>query len=84
MPDSQHLEADHLVDVTDQVCPMTYVRTRLALDRMRAGETLLVKLRGAEAAHNVPRSATEQGHRVVSVTHQPDGITWVILERKAD
>ena len=48
------------IDITSDICPMTFVRTRLALDRMTPGETLLVRLRGEEPLRNVPRTATEQ------------------------
>ena len=41
---------------------MTFVRTRLMLDRLAEGETLLVCLRGDEPRGNVPRTAVEQGH----------------------
>ena len=39
---------DQELDITSEVCPMTFVRTRLALDRMRPGQVLLVRLRGEE------------------------------------
>ena len=42
------------IDITRDICPMTFVRTRLALDRMAPGETLLVTLKGQEPLHNVP------------------------------
>ncbi len=48
---------DAIVDITDEVCPMTFVRTRLALDRLKPGQTLLVSLRGTEPLRNVPRTA---------------------------
>ncbi len=61
---------------------MTYVRTRLALDRMASGQLLAVRLRGADAARNVPRSATRQGHEVVSQAIAEDGSTMLLLRRK--
>ena len=60
--------ADREIDITQEVCPMTFVRTRLALDRMLPGQILLVRLRGDEPLKNVPRTAREQGHGVLSVT----------------
>jgi tRNA 2-thiouridine synthesizing protein A len=79
MPDTE--DVDQAIDITGDVCPMTFVRTRLALDRMTPGQILLVKLRGAEPAHNVPRSATEQGHKVLSTTTEPDGSVLLRLQR---
>jgi TusA-related sulfurtransferase len=75
------LTADHTLDITREVCPMTFVRTRLALDRMAQGQTLLVLLRGDEPRRNVPRTAIEQGHVVLADTTDADGITRLLLRR---
>jgi TusA-related sulfurtransferase len=72
---------DHELDITGEVCPMTFVRTRLALDRMRPGETLRVRLRGEEPLRNVPRTAQEQGHAVLSLETGADGVTVLLLRR---
>jgi tRNA 2-thiouridine synthesizing protein A len=69
------------LDITSELCPMTFVRTRLALDRMRAGETLRVRLRGEEPLRNVPRTAREQGHEVLSLETGPDGVSILLLRR---
>jgi tRNA 2-thiouridine synthesizing protein A len=73
--------ADQELDITSEVCPMTFVRTRLALDRMQPGQTLLVRLRGEEPLRNVPRTAREQGHAVLSLQTAPDGATLLLLRR---
>ena len=70
-----------VLDISNEVCPMTFVRTRLALDRMPTGHVLLVKLRGAEPIANVPRSAREQGHEVISQQEAEDGIVLLRLRR---
>jgi TusA-related sulfurtransferase len=75
------LAADATVDITQEVCPMTFVRTRLALDRLAPGQTLLVALRGDEPLRNVPRTAQEQGHEVLSLETGPDGVSRLLLRR---
>jgi TusA-related sulfurtransferase len=72
---------DHEIDITAEVCPMTFVRTRLALDRMAPGEVLQVRLRGEEPLRNVPRSAAEQGHEVLSLETGSDGVATLRLRR---
>ncbi len=62
---------------------MTYVRTRLALDRMQPGQTLAVRLRGEDPARNVPASALRQGHTLISQATEPDGATLLLLRRGA-
>jgi len=75
--------ADQELDISNEVCPMTFVRTRLALDRMAPGQTLLVTLRGDEPLRNVPRTAREQGHEVLSLETASDGLTRLLLRRGA-
>jgi TusA-related sulfurtransferase len=52
------------LDVSTLRCPMTWVRTKLELERLESGETLVVTVPEGEAVENVPRSAREAGHRV--------------------
>jgi tRNA 2-thiouridine synthesizing protein A len=75
------IQADRSIDITGELCPMTFVRTRLALDRMAPGEILLVRLRGDEPRRNVPASATALGHIVLAQTEDADGITRLWLRR---
>ena len=60
---------------------MTYVRTRLALDRLPSGGVLRVTLRGEEPLRNVPQTAAEQGHTILSVDPGPDGTAVVSIRR---
>lgn len=73
--------ADQLLDITGDICPMTFVRTRLALDRLTTGQTLLVRLRGDEPRRNVPRTAAEQGHAVIGQHDDSDGTTEFLLRK---
>jgi TusA-related sulfurtransferase len=57
----------HRLDVSTLRCPMTWVRTKVALERLGAGETLEVTLPAGEALANVGRSAREAGHVVAGV-----------------
>jgi tRNA 2-thiouridine synthesizing protein A len=52
------------LDITGLRCPMTWVRTKLELERMAPGEALDVRCAPGEALENVPRSAREAGHAV--------------------
>jgi tRNA 2-thiouridine synthesizing protein A len=73
------------VDLRPFACPMTYVKTRIALERLLPGEVLEVWLAAGEAAESVPRSAEEDGHRVVGAEALGDdqGALRVLLERGA-
>ncbi len=69
------------LDITAETCPMTFVRTRLALDRLQPGDVLLVRLRGEEPRASVPRSAAQLGHQVLAEHTGPDGVTRVLIQR---
>jgi TusA-related sulfurtransferase len=57
----------HRLDITSEVCPMTFVKTKLLLERMAPGDTAEVRLKGAEPRDNVPRSVRDHGHDVLAL-----------------
>jgi tRNA 2-thiouridine synthesizing protein A len=64
MPPGTVLQVVRSLDVTSLRCPMTWVRTKLELERIAAGEVLEVRCPPGEALENVPRSARQAGHGV--------------------
>ena len=52
------------LDLTGVSCPLTWVRTKLALERLAPGNELLVRCAPGEALENVPRSTRAAGHAV--------------------
>jgi TusA-related sulfurtransferase len=60
--------AVHFLDITADVCPMTFVKTRLLIEKVAAGDVVEVRLNGGEPLHNVPDSVTELGHQILSLT----------------
>ena len=61
------------LDVSADTCPMTFVRTRLQLDKMEVGALLEVRYRGEEPRLNLARSLAEQGHVILDQAHGVDG-----------
>lgn len=49
---------------------MTFVKVKLMLSRIAIGDVLDVTLSGGEPLENVPRSAAEQGHRIVEIRQE--------------
>ncbi|KAA5605384.1 sulfurtransferase TusA family protein [Roseospira marina] len=78
----------HEIDITEDICPFTFVKTKLLVERMRPGETAQVRLRGLEPLRNVPRSLREHGHEIISMEAErgqgPDGVHRLVLRKKAD
>jgi len=71
---------DATLDLRREVCPMTYVRTKLKLESMAPGAVLEVFLSSDEAVQGVPRSAREDGHEILSLEPQVDQ-SWRLLVR---
>ena len=51
---------------------MTFVKTRLLIERMSPGETAEIRLTGGEPLENVPDSVTELGHTILGIERAPD------------
>lgn len=68
------------LDIRPFACPLTWVKARLALERLAEGEVLELLLGGGEPLENVPRSAELEGHEVLSREPFPGG--WRVLLRK--
>lgn len=79
---TNRIVADTVLDIRAETCPMTFVRTRLALDRLDSGQTLLVLLRGEEPVRNVPSTAREQGHEIISQETDADGSVHLLVRKK--
>lgn len=72
---------EYSIDITKEHCPMTFVKVKLKLAQMSPGDTLEVLLSGGEPLRNVPRSAEEQGYKVLSVEHVGGTTHRVVIER---
>ncbi len=55
------------LDITSDVCPITFVKTNLKLEQMKKGEVLEVILNSGEPIKNVPRSVKDEGHKIIRV-----------------
>lgn len=64
------------LDLRGVACPLTFVRVRVALDRLAPGDRLEVLLDEGEPAESVPRSLAEDGDEIVELA--PSGETGVV------
>lgn len=76
------IQADERVDITDVVCPVTFVKTKAALEEMEDGQILQVHMNDGEPVLNVPRSVKEEGHQILKLCTNDDG-TYELFIRKA-
>jgi len=71
------------LDITGEVCPMTFVRVKLKLQSMPAGAELSVRLRSGEPLTNVPRALRQEGHAVLAQSEEGDGIYRLEIRKKS-
>jgi tRNA 2-thiouridine synthesizing protein A len=74
--------ADRELDIRGEVCPFTFVKSKLVLEQMELGQVLRVILDYPPSVENVPKSMREEGQEVLAI-NQLDNNTWEILIRKA-
>lgn len=72
---------DEQVDITDKVCPLTFVKAKVTLDELDDGEVLAIRMNDGEPVQNVPRSIKEEGHQVLKLEDNEDG-TYTLYVRK--
>ena len=75
------IKIDDKMDITDVVCPVTFVKTKVALEEMDDGQVLSVHMNDGEPVQNVPRSVKEEGHQILKLIDNEDG-TYDLLVRK--
>ena len=77
------INVDLTVDITDVVCPITFVKAKVAIEELEDGQVLEIRMKAGEAILNVPRSFKEEGHKVIRVTNNNDG-TYTVLVVKGE
>lgn len=70
------------LNLLGEVCPYTFVKSKLALEEMETGQVLRVVVDNESSADNVPRSVRNEGHEVLSVSRLAPR-QWEIIVRKA-
>jgi len=72
------------VDITDVVCPLTFVKAKVAIEELEDGETLAVRMNDGEPVQNVPRSLKEEGHQILKLINNEDGTYTLIVKKVED
>lgn len=75
------IKFDDEVDITDVVCPVTFVKVKVALEELDAGQILRVRMNDGEPVQNVPRSVKDEGHQILKLMKNDDG-TYNLFVRK--
>ena len=84
MAEVSDIKVDVSVDITDVVCPVTFVKTKVALEEMDDGQILSVHMNDGEPVQNVPRSVKEEGHQILKLIDNEDGTYDLIVKKVGD
>ena len=73
--------ATKFIDITKDHCPMTFVKAKIELSKLKEGETLEVLLTEGEPLENVPKSAQELGFSVLENIHVNGNIYKIVFQK---
>lgn len=77
-------KTDDKVDITDVVCPTTFVKAKIALEELDEGQILAIRMNDGEPVQNVPRSIKEEGHQILKLIDNNDGTYDLIVKKVGD
>jgi tRNA 2-thiouridine synthesizing protein A len=77
------MKADKEINLKGEVCPYTFVRSKLAIEEMEPNQVLRIIVDYLPATENVPRSMENDGNKILRVEMLNDS-DWEILVRKCE
>ena len=75
------MKADDFIDITDVVCPITFVKAKVAIEDLEDGQILAIHLNDGEPLENVPRSLKDEGHKLLELNENDDGTYTLFFEK---
>ena len=69
------------LDLRGISCPLTFVKTKIALDRLPRGSRLEVLLDSGEPSESVPRTCRESGDEVLELGPWEAGVVRMVVVR---
>jgi len=75
------MQIDRELDLKGEVCPFTFVKSKLIIEQMDKGQVLRVILDYKPSVENVPKSMEMEGQEVLAVNQISENL-WEVLVRK--
>ena len=67
------------INIIKDKCPITFVKTKIALEKLRKGEKLTVHLKKGDALENMPSSLSELGYFIEQQTYLGENIYSIVI-----
>jgi tRNA 2-thiouridine synthesizing protein A len=80
---SNKITVNKEIDIRGEVCPYTFVKTKLAIETMNAGQILRILTDHYPAVENVPRSLKGEGHEVLEIEELKNN-EWRLTVKKKE
>ena len=78
------IKFDDTVDITDVVCPVTFVKAKVALEELDEGQVLSIRMNDGEPVQNGPRSINEEGLQILKLDDNEDGTYTLNVKKDGD
>lgn len=75
------VKVDRELDLRGEVCPFTFVKSKLIIEQMEPGQVLKVILDYKPSVENVPKSMKEEGQEVLDIKQVGENL-WEVVVRK--
>lgn len=80
---AEHGSPQHTLDLRTAKCPLNFVKTRLALEKLAVGDILEIHIRtDSESAINIPQSIAQEGHTVIRTEEIDPGVQRLWIEKR--
>lgn len=70
------------VDLRGEVCPFTFVKTKVAMEDMEPGEVFEVITDHEPAVKDLPKSLEMEGHRVIKIEEIGEQEWRIVVKKK--
>lgn len=70
-----------ILDITQEHCPMTFVRTKIELSKLRKGDLLEVLVTDGEPLDSIPKTSAQQGYTVIEITPVENHIHKIVIRK---
>ena len=68
------------LDLTKYKCPITFVKAKIALEKLRKHESLVIKINEGEDLNNMPESLKEIGFKIINKKKLQKNIAEIIIK----
>ncbi len=78
------IQIDETVDITDKVCPLTFVKAKAAIEEMELEQIIAIRMNDGEPVQNVPRTIKDEGQQILKLLNNEDGTYTLIVKKVED